>query len=77
MKRGRGPRRSSASATLSRLRWRALGEKQRAIVLLRHVDGVSDTDIARAVGCSVSTVRSQSSRGLAHLRAALTEGSTP
>lgn len=52
-----------------------LGEKQRAIVLLRHVDGVSDTDIARSLGCSVGTVRSQASRGLAHLRVALTDRS--
>lgn len=54
-----------------------LGDKQRAIVLLRHVDGVGDDDIAAAVGCSTATVRSQASRALAHLRVALTEGSRP
>lgn len=51
-----------------------LGARQRAVVLLRHVDDIRDEDIASALGCSVGTVRSQGSRGLAHLRAALSAG---
>ena len=51
-----------------------LGARQRAVVLLRHVDDLSDDQIAAALGCSVATVRSQSSRALAHLRAALSVG---
>ena len=50
-----------------------LGERQRAVVLLRHVDGLTDDAVAAALGCTVSTVRSQSSRALAHLRAALSD----
>ncbi|WP_284303599.1 RNA polymerase sigma factor [Mobilicoccus caccae] len=55
----------------------SLGRRQRAIVLLRHVDGVSDEEIAASLGCSTVTVRSQASRALAHLRSALAEGSRP
>lgn len=51
-----------------------LGDRQRAVVLLRHIDDLSDDQIAAALGCSVATVRSQSSRALAHLRAALSVG---
>lgn len=50
-----------------------LGARQRAVVLLRHLDDLSDEQIAAALGCSVATVRSQSSRALAHLRATLTD----
>lgn len=53
-----------------------LGARQRAVVLLRHVDDLSDDEIAAALGCSVGTVRSQSSRALAHLRAALRPDAT-
>lgn len=49
-----------------------LGARQRAVVLLSHVDDLSDAQIAAALGCSVATVRSQSSRAPAHLRDALT-----
>lgn len=55
----------------------SLGPRQRAIVLLRHVDGVSDEEIAATLRCSTATVRSQASRALAHLRSALAEGSRP
>lgn len=51
-----------------------LGDRQHAVVLLRHIDDLSDDQIAAALGCSVATVRSQSSRALAHLRAALSVG---
>lgn len=54
-----------------------LGARQRAVVLLRHVDDISDDDIAAALGCSVATVRSQASRALAHLRAQLAPSDLP
>ncbi|NYD98970.1 RNA polymerase sigma factor (sigma-70 family) [Kineosphaera limosa] len=53
-----------------------LGPRQRAVLLLRHVDDISDDDIAAALRCSVATVRSQASRALALLRSALTPAST-
>lgn len=70
-----GPERRIADRDALTRALATLGEKQRTIVLLRHVEGLSDAHIAAALGCSVSTVRSQSSRALAHLRAALTSGS--
>lgn len=48
-----------------------LGRNQRACVVLRHVDGVDDANIAAILGCSPSTVRSQIARALAHMRATL------
>lgn len=50
---------------------RALPERQRAAVVLRHWCDLSEAETARAMQCSVGTVKSNASRGLAHLRAAL------
>ena len=45
-----------------------LPERQRAAVVLRHYDDLPEQDVARLLGCSVGTVKSQCSRGLARLR---------
>jgi RNA polymerase sigma-70 factor (sigma-E family) len=45
--------------------------QQRAVLVLRHVEGLSDDDIATLLGCSVSTVRSHASRGRDRFAAAL------
>lgn len=53
---------------------RALGtlsRGERAAVVLRHIEDLSEAEVARLLGCSAGTVKSQSSRGLAKLRAAL------
>jgi len=50
-----------------------LGRSQRAVVVLRYWDDLSVEQTADALGCSVGNVKSQSARGLAHLRAALRE----
>lgn len=42
--------------------------RQRAALVLRYYDDLSDEEIARALHCRVGTVRSLISRGLAHLR---------
>ncbi|CUR55368.1 RNA polymerase, sigma-24 subunit, ECF subfamily [metagenome] len=57
---------------------RELPERQRAAVVLRHWCDLSEADTAAAMGCSVGTVKSNTSKGLAHLRSALgqTEGRT-
>ncbi|MEP7054954.1 MAG: SigE family RNA polymerase sigma factor [Actinomycetota bacterium] len=47
---------------------RALPVRQRTIVVLRHCFDLSEVDTAAAVGCSVGTVKSQTSRGVARLR---------
>jgi RNA polymerase sigma-70 factor (sigma-E family) len=45
-----------------------LTAQQRAVLTLRHLLGLPDGEIARDLGCSVSTVRSHASRGLHRLR---------
>jgi RNA polymerase sigma-70 factor (sigma-E family) len=48
-----------------------LGKSQRNAVILRYVDRLSAEEVATTLGCSVTTVRSQSCRGLANLRTIL------
>ena len=45
-----------------------LPRRQRAVVVLRYYEGLSEAETASALGCSVGTVKSQSARGLARLR---------
>lgn len=48
-----------------------LGPSQRAVIVLRYWDDLSVEQTADALGCSTGNVKSQSARGLVHLRAAL------
>jgi len=51
--------------------WRALGRlpaKQRAVVVLRYYEDMSEADVAATLGCSVGTVKSQAARALGRLR---------
>jgi RNA polymerase sigma-70 factor (sigma-E family) len=70
------PDRADAVAAVEareRLR-RALGSlppRQRAAVVLRHYEDLSEADVARALRCSVGTVKSQTARGLERLRTLL------
>ncbi len=53
----------------------ALPRRQRQVVLLRYVADLPEAAVATALRCSVGTVKSQASRGLAALRKTLgTEG---
>lgn len=45
-----------------------LAPKQRAVLVLRHYEGLSDAEIAHLLSTSVTTVRSNAHRGLANLR---------
>lgn len=50
---------------------RAMGElsdRQRAVVVLRYVEDLSEREVAELLGCSVGTVKGHASRGLARLR---------
>ncbi|WP_122261264.1 SigE family RNA polymerase sigma factor [Ornithinimicrobium cerasi] len=52
----------------------ALPRRERECVVLRHYLDLSEKDTAATLGVSTGTVKSSTSRGLAALRAALTEG---
>jgi RNA polymerase sigma-70 factor (sigma-E family) len=45
-----------------------LPARQRAVIVLRYMAGLSDADIAKELGCSAGTVRSHASRALDRLR---------
>jgi RNA polymerase sigma-70 factor (sigma-E family) len=47
---------------------RALSPRMRAVVVLRYLADLPETEVAAILGCSVGTVKSQASRGLARLR---------
>jgi RNA polymerase sigma-70 factor (ECF subfamily) len=50
-----------------------LPPRQRAAVVLRHYEDLGEAEVARLMGCSVGTVKSQCARGLARLRTAIEE----
>lgn len=50
-----------------------LPRRQRAVLVLRYYEGLSDNEIADALGCAPGTVRSYASRALGTLRIELRE----
>ncbi|MBL8931314.1 MAG: SigE family RNA polymerase sigma factor [Kineosporiaceae bacterium] len=53
-----------------------LPPRQRAAVVLRYFDDLTEAATAAAMGCSVGTVRAHTSRGIARLRDLMTAGPT-
>lgn len=52
----------------------SVGARQRACLVLRFYEDLSVEQTAEILGCSIGTVKSQTSRGLDHLRQALRAG---
>jgi RNA polymerase sigma-70 factor (sigma-E family) len=50
---------------------RALPPRQRAVIVLRYYDGLSEIEIAESLGISTGTVKSQASKAMASLRTKL------
>jgi RNA polymerase sigma-70 factor (sigma-E family) len=53
---------------------RSLTARQRATVVLRFLEGLSERETAAALGCSEGTVKSQTSRALIKLKSVLNRG---
>jgi RNA polymerase sigma-70 factor (sigma-E family) len=56
--------------------WQALGRlapRQRAVIVLRYYEQLSEAEIAEALGVRPGTVKSQASAAMAHLRALLAD----
>jgi RNA polymerase sigma factor (sigma-70 family) len=47
----------------------SLTSRQRAVIVLRYFEDMSERDTADALGCSVGTVKTLASRALVRLRA--------
>ena len=61
-----GPDLGERDRTLAALR--LLPPRQRAVIVLRYYEDLSEADIAKVLGCSPGTVKSQASRALRTLR---------
>jgi RNA polymerase sigma-70 factor (sigma-E family) len=61
----------SADALAIREALRALPPRQRAVVVLRHYEDLTERDVARVLGCTVGTVKSQHAKALVKLRHAI------
>lgn len=68
----RDPQEPTGDPELRDLIWAALAglpARQRAVLVLRYYEDLSEAQIADVLGCSAGTVKSQAARGLDRLRA--------
>lgn len=68
---GPGPESAIADRTMLARALAELPPRQRAAVVLRHVEDLAEREVATIMGCSVGTVKSQTHAGLARLRVLL------
>ena len=54
-----------------------LPRRQRAVLVLRYFDDLSEAEIAEILGCSLGTVKSHAARALSRLRAAAAAQAAP
>ncbi|KIQ64060.1 hypothetical protein TR51_28740 [Kitasatospora griseola] len=52
---------------------RQLPARQRAVVVLRHLEDLSEKETAAVLGCSLGTVKSQHSRAMSRLRTVMSK----
>ena len=55
---------------------KTLPQRQRAVIVLRYYEDMSEEQIATTLGCAPGTVKSQASKALAKLRAAMPDKET-
>lgn len=58
------------TSTVVRAALGALPPRQRAVIVLRYLDDLTEAQTADALGCTVGTVKSQTSKALTRLRVA-------
>jgi len=58
----------AANRLLARKLLAALPTRQRAVLVLRFFDDLTETEVAAMMGCTVGTVKSQTAKALAKLR---------
>lgn len=68
---GLGPESTVTDRTMLVQALAELPPRQRAAVVLRHVEDLAEREVATIMGCSVGTVKSQTHAGLARLRTLL------
>lgn len=68
---GFGPDSSAEARVVLQAALRALPARKRAVLVLRYLEDLPESQVAELLGCSVGTVRSQTYKALAQVRSEL------